>query len=135
MLNIVAIDHLVLRTRNLEPMLRFYTDVLGCTLERECEALGLCQLRAGTGLIDLVTVDGTLGQAGGAAPGPHGNNLDHFCLQIEPEDEAVILAYLAEQGIEAGSFIERYGAQGFGQSIYVEDPDGNRVELRCHRYQ
>ncbi|MBB3169729.1 VOC family protein [Simiduia aestuariiviva] len=134
MLKIVAIDHLVLRTDNLEPMLQFYGDVLGCTLEREDLELGLYQLRAGTGLIDLVTLDGTLGKQGGPAPSAKGNNLDHLCLQIEPEEETKILQYLEAQGIEAGPFKERYGAQGFGPSLYLQDPDGNTVELRCHRY-
>lgn len=136
MLKIVAIDHVVLRTVHLAPMLQFYMEVLGCTLEREKPDLGLYQLRAGTGLIDLVTVTGPLGVKGGPAPssGNSGNNLDHLCLQIEPEDEAQILAYLKTQGIDAGPFEERYGAQGFGQSVYLQDPDGNTVELRCHRY-
>lgn len=133
-LKVVAIDHLVLRTNNLEPMLQFYMDVLGCTLEREDVELGLYQLRAGTGLIDLITVDGELGREGGAAPTPEGNNLDHLCLQIEPEEEAAILDFLRRQGLQAGEFKERYGAQGFGRSLYLNDPDGNTVEVRCHQY-
>ncbi|UTA47845.1 VOC family protein [Simiduia sp. 21SJ11W-1] len=133
-LQVVAIDHLVLRTANLEAMLQFYMDVLGCRLERENTELGLYQLRAGTGLIDLITVDGELGKQGGPAPGPQGNNLDHLCLQIEPETEADILAFLKAQGQPVEGFEERYGAQGFGRSLYLQDPDGNTVELRCHQY-
>ena len=33
-------------------------------------------------------------------------------------------------GIEAGELKTRYGAEGNGPSLYIEDPDGNRVELK-----
>ena len=35
MLEVLAIDHIVLRTTKLDEMLEFYTKVLGCTVERE----------------------------------------------------------------------------------------------------
>ena len=54
------IDHLVLRVVDLEAMLGFYCGVLGCTVERRQEAIGLVQLRAGRSLIDLVPIDGVL---------------------------------------------------------------------------
>ena len=64
MFQIKGIDHVVIRASDLGPMLEFYTDVLGCTLERQNEEIGLYQLRAGASLIDLVPVDGVLGRAG-----------------------------------------------------------------------
>ena len=125
-----AIDHLVLRIVDLDRMLRFYVDVLGCTLERRQDALGLVQLRAGHSLIDLVPVDGPLGRAGGAPPGPQGRNLDHFCLRVEPFEEAALRAHLAAHGVAAGAVEQRYGAEGEGPSLYVTDPEGNVVELK-----
>ncbi len=130
MFSICDIDHLVLRVVDTERMLHFYCEVLGCSLERHQEAIGLIQLRAGRSLIDLVPVDGQLGRAGGAAPGSEGRNLDHFCLRIEPFDEAAIRQRLALHGVEAGPVESRYGAQGQGPSIYLTDPDGNVVELK-----
>ena len=131
MFKIAGIDHIVLRTNKLAAMLQFYCDVLKCTVERETsEELGLTQLRAGSALIDLVTVDGKLGRMGGEAPSTSGNNLDHFCLQLKPTSEQAIKDYLKSHGLEVGEFDERYGAQGFGQSIYIQDPEGNTVELR-----
>lgn len=130
MLPIQDIDHLVLRVRDLEAMLRFYGQVLGCAVERSQETLGLVQLRAGRSLIDLVPVDGQLGRAGGAAPGREGRNLDHFCLRIDPFDEPAIRAHLQLHGVVAGKTELRYGAQGFGPSIYLHDPEGNMVELK-----
>jgi glyoxylase I family protein len=122
--------HLVLRVVDLDAMLRFYVDALGCTVERRRDDIGLVQLRAGSSLIDLVPVSGKLGRAGGAAPGPEGRNLDHFCLRVEPYDEAAIRAQLARHGIAAGPVELRYGAQGEGPSIYLADPEGNVVELK-----
>lgn len=130
MIRIREIDHVVLRVSDLPAMLHFYTQVLGCTLERSQEEIGLYQLRAGRSLIDLVPVSGKLGQAGGAAPGPEGRNMDHLCLRVDPFDAEAIRRHLAEHGIKAGDVAERYGAEGSGPSIYISDPEGNTVELK-----
>ena len=127
---LVGIDHLVLRIVDLETMLRFYCDALGCAVELRQEGIGLIQLRAGSSLIDLVPVDGKLGRQGGAAPGKEGRNLDHFCLRVEPFDEDAIRRQLARHGCEAGAVERRYGAEGEGPSIYLTDPEGNVVELK-----
>lgn len=130
MFRIREIDHLVLRVVDLGRMERFYCDVLGCTVERRQEAIGLLQLRAGRSLIDLVPVTGPLGRAGGAAAGAEGRNLDHFCLRVEPFDAAALRSHLESQGIAAGAVQSRYGAEGEGPSMYVTDPEGNVVELK-----
>jgi catechol 2,3-dioxygenase-like lactoylglutathione lyase family enzyme len=130
MLKLQGIDHLVLRVVDLDRMVRFYVDALGCGVERRQDAIGLVQLRAGRSLIDLVPVDGKLGRMGGAAPGAQGRNLDHFCLRVDPFDEAALRAHLAAHGVEAGKTESRYGAEGEGPSIYLSDPEGNVVELK-----
>ena len=56
--------------------------------------------------------------------------MDHFCLAIDPFDEAAIRTHLESHGIDAGPLKRRYGAEKFGPSIYIEDPDGNVVELK-----
>jgi catechol 2,3-dioxygenase-like lactoylglutathione lyase family enzyme len=124
------IDHLVLRTAQLEKMLAFYCEVLGCAVERRQDAIGLVQLRAGRSLVDLVPVDGPLGRAGGAAPGREGRNLDHVCFRVEPFEASELRRHLEAAGVSAGAVEQRYGAEGFGPSIYVLDPDGNTVELK-----
>ena len=129
-IEIRALDHLVLRTDNLDAMLRFYRDLLGCTIERELPELGLTQLRAGTAIIDLVEVDSELGKLGGKSPNQDGRNLDHFCLQIAPFKEAELLEFLHQNSVQVDEFTERYGAQGFGRSVYLHDPEGNVVELK-----
>jgi catechol 2,3-dioxygenase-like lactoylglutathione lyase family enzyme len=130
MFKVRHIDHLVIRVLNLQVMLDFYTNVIGCTVEKTQEELGLYQLRAGDSLIDFVPIEGPLGRVGGAGPGSEGRNLDHFCLRIEPFDGDQILEYLRGKGIKPGKVESRYGADGDGPSIYVTDPEGNVVELK-----
>ncbi|GAB3390418.1 VOC family protein [Massilia agri] len=125
-----GLDHIVLRVKDIDNMIAFYGEVLGCPVERRQEEIGLYQLRAGMALIDMVPVDGKLGRAGGAAPGTEGRNLDHLCLRVEPFDEAAIRRHLALHGVEAGPVESRYGAEGEGPSIYLLDPEGNTVELK-----
>ncbi len=124
------IDHVVLRVADLDRSLQFYRDVLGCSLDKVQEAIGLWQVRAGASLIDLVPLTGLLGARGGAGPGEEGRNLDHVALQVTPFDDAAIRAHLAAHGIAVVEAGQRYGAQGTGPSLYILDPDGNTVELK-----
>ncbi len=134
MFEIAGIDHIVLRTTKLKEMLDFYSGALGCKVERDTPAeTGLTQLRAGNALIDLVVVDSRLGKMGGGPPAQTENNVDHFCLQLKLISEDEIKSHLESHGIEVGEFDERYGAQGFGHSIYIKDPEGNTVELKSQR--
>lgn len=130
MIHIREIDHIVLRVVELDTMLTFYCDVLGCTIERRQDEIGLIQLGAGRSLIDLVTVDGKLGREGGAASGREGRNVDHFCVRVEPFDEDEIRRHLRLHSVEAGAVESRYGAEGEGPSMYVADPEGNTIELK-----
>jgi glyoxylase I family protein len=130
MIHVREIDYLVLRVVDLNTMLHFYCDVLGCTIERRQDSIGLVQLRAGRSLLDLVPIDGELGKAGGAAPAQEGRNLDHFCFRVEPFDEVGIRRALLAHGIATGATESRYGAEGEGPSIYVKDPEDNVVELK-----
>ncbi len=131
MIRIRKIDHIVLRTAHVDAMVRFYSSVLGCRVERTLSPeTGLTQLRAGASLIDLVAVDSKLGRAGGGPPSQSENTLEHFCLQIEDISEDRLRDWLDQHGVEHGEFEIRYGAEGFGPSVYIQDPDGNTIELR-----
>jgi catechol 2,3-dioxygenase-like lactoylglutathione lyase family enzyme len=123
------IDHVVFRVVDLEKVAAFWRDVLGAAFEKHQEEIGLYQLRVGTSLVDLVPVDGKLGRMGGAAPAKEGRNVDHVAFRVDPWDEAAILAHLAAHGL-AGEVVQRYGADGEGPSIYVQDPEGNMIELK-----
>ncbi len=130
MLDIAGLDHIVIRAREPRVLIAFYRDVLGMTVEREtAPEVGLTQLRAGRSLIDVVDAASELGRGGGPPPGP-GPNVDHFCLRVRDFDAGPIRAHLAAHGIAAGEVAIRYGADGWGPSIYLADPEGNRLELK-----
>lgn len=124
------LDHVVLRIADLQKSLRFYLDVLGCTMDKQQAKIGLYQVRAGDSLIDLIPLDEPLGEIGGAGPQTQGRNLDHFAIQIVPFDEAAIRAHLDRHGVAIDDAGQRYGAEGDGPSVYIRDPDGNTVELK-----
>lgn len=130
MINIRDIDHVVIRARDPARLVQFYCDVLGCRVERDQDAIGLVQLRAGRSMIDIVGVDGALGRKGGAAPGSDGHNMDHLCVRVDPFDVDAIRAHLAAHDVGIDDSGRRYGAEGEGFSLYIRDPEGNVVELK-----
>ena len=129
-INVSRIDHVVLRVKDLDRMVVFYSDVLGCPLERGPGDERLAQLRAGDSLIDLVDIDSELGRLAGGPPDHTAPNADHVCLLVDPWDEAAILEQLRRHGVTPGAVEARYGATGFGPSVYFRDPEGNTVELK-----
>lgn len=124
----LTLDHLVLRVEDLPRMRAFYEETLGCPCVREEPKLGLYQFRAGDVLIDLVVKDTPLG---GEGPIHHQNgNLDHLCLRVEPFDATALQAWLTDLGLPVEAPRRRFGAEGFGASIYSTDPEGNRLEFK-----
>ncbi|MEU0394304.1 VOC family protein [Streptomyces sp. NPDC006208] len=125
-MRVIAFDHLVLNVADIERSLAFYTGPLGLRPVR------VDQWRAGKVSFPSVRVNPTtiidLVQA--PAERPEGSNVDHICLVVEPLDW--------QQVIDSGVFTvldgpgERFGAQGTAVSLYVQDPDGNTVELRWY---
>ena len=126
---IAGIDHVVLRAHDPRRLIVFYRDVLGCPVEREQPDIDLVQLRAGRCLIDVVP---RRARPGEPAPGGAGDpNLDHLCLLIWPFDGARIRAHLRACGVAPGELALRYGAEGEGPSLYLNDPEGNGIELKA----
>ena len=118
---VMGLDHVVLRVTDIDRSIAFYEQVLGLHVERRLAEIGLVQLRAGTSMIDLVprTEDED-----------DGRNMDHFAVRIAEMDVPALTAHLKRHGIDAGEVRRRYGAEGYGSSIYITDPDGNTVELK-----
>jgi catechol 2,3-dioxygenase-like lactoylglutathione lyase family enzyme len=117
---IKQIDHVVLYVRDQEASVRFYEDVLGCTVVRRNPAANLVHLSAGSSMLDLLPLP----------EGETGRNMDHVALQIDPFDPEALSAHLAAHGISHGEIKPRFGAEGIGPSLYFDDPDGNTIELK-----
>ena len=75
-------------------------------------------------------MSGPLGRQGGNPPDHRAPNMDHVCLLVAPWHEKTIVAHLEHHGISVGEVATRYGAGGMGPSIYLQDPEGNTVELK-----
>jgi catechol 2,3-dioxygenase-like lactoylglutathione lyase family enzyme len=120
-LRVKGLDHVVLRVADIDRAIEFYEEVLGCHVERRLAEIGLVQLRAGAAMIDLVPR---------SEDEDEGRNMDHFAVRIEKMDVPALTAHLKRHGIDAGEVRRRYGAEGYGSSIYITDPDGNTVELK-----
>lgn len=121
------IDHVVLRTHDPARLEAFYTQALGCAVEKRQDHIGLTQLRAGASLIDILKLKP---DEIARSPGSAGGNVDHLCLRVDPFDADAIRRHLARFGVACGEAALRFGAEGRGPSIYFEDPEGNRVELK-----
>jgi catechol 2,3-dioxygenase-like lactoylglutathione lyase family enzyme len=132
MLTIQALDHFVLRVRDLDRSVDFYRNVLGLPIEflEEYRAgtRPFVSARVGEQLIDLVpdpTYDPDAGlNAGGFL---------HFCVDVADCDFDRIIPALKARGVEVieEQAVPRMGAHGMGLSIYIRDPDGYIVELKA----
>jgi catechol 2,3-dioxygenase-like lactoylglutathione lyase family enzyme len=123
LLRVKAFDHLVLNVADVERSLEFYVGVLGL------EPVRVEEWRAGTVRFPSVRVTGETIIDLFSRPRQE-SNVDHICLTVEPLDW--------QEVIDSGVFtvldgpVGRFGARGSATSVYVQDPDGNTVELRWY---
>ena len=119
-------DHIVLVVADVERSVAWYCDVLGLEAQRVEEwrrhEVFFPSVRVDEGtIIDLVHGERDSGGRG---------NVDHFCLVVDDVDLEAVR--------DGGTFdvvegpVTRWGARGDATSLYVRDPDGNVVELRCY---
>ncbi|MFF7453619.1 VOC family protein [Kitasatospora sp. NPDC008115] len=122
-LRVKAFDHLVLNVGDVERSLEFYSGLLGL------EPVRVDEWRAGKAPFPSVRI--TPETIIDLTSRPRGeSNVDHICLTVDPLDW--------QEVIDSGAFtvlegpVTRYGARGDATSVYVQDPDGNTVELRWY---
>ena len=129
-IDITGFDHMVLKCRDIEKALWFYGEVL------EMEVLRLDQFRAGNcGFPSVRANDSTiLDLPPDNSTEPVVENVDHFCLVIEPTDMVALQQELREKGIEVEDREAHYafGAAGMGWQFKLWDPNGHKLELRCY---
>jgi catechol 2,3-dioxygenase-like lactoylglutathione lyase family enzyme len=118
---ITGLDHVVLRCSDVEASLAFYCGSLGLEPER-VDAWRRGEVPFPSVRIDSATLIDLF------PGGPDGTNLDHLCLTFDGDDLAAVAARFPDGHRGDGLF----GAQGMASSLYVRDPDGNTVELRCY---
>ncbi|VEB34091.1 putative glyoxalase/bleomycin resistance protein/dioxygenase [Legionella sainthelensi] len=128
-------DHIVLNVRNIDAMLLFYVDVLGLSSERVQEfragqtPFPSVRINADT-IVDLFPIDMKSREKKDQS---HINSLNHFCLSMDKKEWEELQKRLTSHNIpiEEGP-IERWGAHGSGISIYILDPENNKIELRYY---
>ncbi|HVM39463.1 MAG TPA: VOC family protein [Acidimicrobiia bacterium] len=118
-----AMDHIVLNVADVEASLRFYCEELGLEGVRVDEwrrqEVFFPSVRVDEGtIIDLLAVPRT------------GENVNHFCLVVEPTDFEALKASGRFEVTDGPD--RRFGARGDGMSLYIRDPDGTVVELRYY---
>jgi catechol 2,3-dioxygenase-like lactoylglutathione lyase family enzyme len=129
-IRVTALDHFVLRVRDLDKSLAFYRDVLGLPIESLDEYRAgqrpFVSARVADQLIDLVP-DPTYDPETGFAAG----GFMHLCVRVAGS-LAEVIPRLKENGVTLVEEVPvpRLGATGYGGSIYVRDPDGYVVELK-----
>lgn len=131
LVKIVEMDHIVLRCRDVDASLRFYSEVLGM------EILRLDEFKAGnvrfpSARLNADTIIDFFPSPDQPPIGKEGiKNQDHFCMVIEPQDMEALKSQCLSLGIEVQQGPgTRWGAHGNGTSLYIYDPDDNVVELR-----
>jgi len=117
----IGLDHIVLAVSDVERTLRWYEEHLGL------EPLRVDEWREGDAPFPSLRVNDSM--IFDVIVGPRaGENVDHICLLVDTDD----LDALAASGRfdVVGGPSRLWGARGYGQGLYVRDPDGNVLELR-----
>jgi len=125
-------DHINIVIRDVDASVAFYRDILGL------EPVALDEYRAGTrGIFSFRVTDSFVihvrPDADAPRPVRHDRSYDHLCLTVTGVTPEELLAYLEHHGIASeGGIVTRWGARGDGAALYVNDPDGYRVELKVY---
>jgi catechol-2,3-dioxygenase len=126
-MKVVELGHVVLYVRNLERSRRFYRDVLGWTELGGDTAMPFPAAAFSSGRThhELLLIE--VGES--AAPLPTGRRVGmyHFGVKIGESDDDLreAVARLTESGVPIRGATDHTVTH----SLYIEDPDGNEIEL------
>jgi len=127
--SLVGLDHVVLLVTDLDRAMAFYREVLGCQPGFSYPQLGMEQVWCGNSLIvlqDYMRPEGDWARP----PVEGGRNTDHVCIALSPFDHDAMRAHLKAHNVEIVEEAFHGGARGMGNSFYVLDPFGNKLELK-----
>ncbi|WP_289185592.1 VOC family protein [uncultured Parasutterella sp.] len=120
-----AIDHFVLTSPRPQVLAQFYSD-LGLRVEKTSRRYEVYLPFSKINIHD--ENDPLLPAAENPTPG-----CGDFCLEIETgSDLHKIAEAFRNQGVDVEGPLQRHGAKGAMQSIYLRDPDRNLVELSVY---
>jgi catechol 2,3-dioxygenase-like lactoylglutathione lyase family enzyme len=119
--NVIGLDHIVLKVSDAERSLAYYTEVLELAGERVEEWRRGEAPFPSVRIDDSTIIDLFVSEHDGA-------NLDHFCLVLPTSDWEEMISSRRVEVLRGPSRV--FGARGMGVSVYTCDPDGNIVELR-----
>lgn len=122
-MEIIRFDHIVLTVRDIEKTCEFYSRVLG--MQVESYQNGRKALRFGGQKINLHEA-GREFEPKAAQPTP--GSADICFITYDPLDKVMADIRAAGENIFLGP-VERLGAMGPIESVYLRDPDGNLIEI------
>ena len=128
MVDIRGIAEIVLNVHDQGAALRFYRDVLGLQVISPPALPGPVFLQAGPGQAGIPQMIVLVPLPGDAPAFARPRTLHHLALEVAPEDFDGVEAHLCGLG-----YAPRTGKHPVIPSctLYVDDPDGNEVEIIC----
>ena len=122
-MKIKQIDHVVLTVKNIRITIDFYVDILN--MKKEIFNKNRVALKFGSQKINLHQLNSNIAPK---AKYPTSGSID-LCFIVETSLEKVY-AELKEKNIRIiEGIVNRTGAKGRIKSLYINDPDGNLIEL------
>jgi len=125
-MKIERIDHLNLTVANIDRSVEFYQRVLGMKAERIGE--GRAALYFGQQKIHLDAAKGLDATGGPALMSSEKRMPAHICF-ITEAPIAEVASHLESCGVPVRMQGPRAGAVGTIQSVYIDDPDHNSIEI------
>ena len=126
-MRIESIDHLVLTVADIETTIDFYTRVLG--MESVEFGEGRRALKFGNQKINLHEAAKEIAPH---ARIPEPGSADLCLLTTSSIDDVITILENSEITIELGP-VQRTGAMGAIDSVYIRDPDGNLLEISNYK--
>jgi catechol 2,3-dioxygenase-like lactoylglutathione lyase family enzyme len=125
-----GLGEIALRVENLDAMQRFYADVIGLELMQRFAQSAFFRIAEGVaGHTQILALFDRTTETGYAGLDPARTTVDHIAFAIDLDDFASEQARLEDLG-QSVRTSEHAWVQW--RSLYVDDPEGNTVELVCY---
>jgi catechol-2,3-dioxygenase len=125
-MEVKELGHLVLYVRDLERSVAFYRDLLGWTqVSPEVPGMPAAAFSSGRTHHELLLIE--VGHQAQPIPAGRRVGLYHFGLKVGDSDDELREALARVQ--EAGATIVGSSDHTVTHSLYIQDPDGNEIEL------